>query len=64
MYCRSKNIIQNLVESRKQETIRIYNQYHDAMDLRTGNDKREKRLIKTILSDFPDEEKANPHNLD
>lgn len=64
MSYRSKNLIQNLVASRKEESIRIHNQYVDAMELRNRDEEREKRLIKTILSDFPEDEKSVPHNFD
>lgn len=64
MSYRSKLVIQNLVNSRKQESIRIHTQYIDAMEIRTNNDNKKKELIRTILSDLPDEEEVVPHNFD
>ena len=63
MSYRSKLVIQNLVESRKQESIRIHTRYIDAMELRTNNEKK-KELIRTILSDLPAQEEITPHNFD
>jgi hypothetical protein len=64
MSYRSKLVIQNLVNSRKQESIRIHTQYIDAMEIRTNNDNKKKELIRTILTDLPDEEVVLPHNFD
>jgi hypothetical protein len=64
MSYRSKNMIQNLVESRKQESIRIHTQYISAMELRNAGEKKMKDIIKTILTDFPEEEEVIPHNFD
>lgn len=63
MSYRSKLVIQNLVKSRKQESIRIHTQYIDAMEIRTNNEDK-KELIRTILSDLPADEQVLPYNLD
>ncbi len=63
MSYRSKLVIQKLVESRRQESIRIHEQFVNAMELRTRS-QNEKELIKTILSDLPADEQTVPHNLD
>jgi ferritin-like protein len=60
----SEMVIQHLVESRKHESIRVHNQYINAMELRNGNDRRTKELVKTILSDLPEEEQVISHNFD
>jgi hypothetical protein len=63
MSYRSKLVIQNLVESRREESMRIHTQYISAMELRNNNIK-EKELIKTILSDLPEVEERTTHNFD
>ena len=64
MSYRSKLVIQNLVNTRKQESIRVHTQYIDAMEIRSNNDNKKKELIHTILSDLPAEEQVLPHNFD
>jgi hypothetical protein len=63
MTYRSKAMIQTLVDTRKQESMRIHSQYINAMELKNHN-MDEQKILKTILSDLPDEKEALPHNLD
>jgi hypothetical protein len=63
MSYRSKVMIQTLVDSRKQESIRIHSQYISAMELKNHNND-ETKILKTILSDLPDEKRAVTHNVD
>jgi hypothetical protein len=64
MNYRNRNLVQELVESRKQESIRVHDQYLAAMERRIVVNRKNKRLIETILDDFPENEESVTHNQD
>jgi hypothetical protein len=64
MSSKNENPIQSLFETRKNETRRIHDQYVNAMEVRTCQEVNGKKLISSILSDFPEDNETLTHNLD
>ena len=64
MSSQSQNLIANLFEIKKEQSRRIHDRYVNAMDRRTSSLRKSGKIIRTILSDLPEDTDRMTHNID
>jgi hypothetical protein len=61
---KNESLVQSLYDARKNENRRVHDRYVTAMELRSCNVRATKKIIETILADFPEDVPVQPYNVD